>query len=79
MGSAAKPLSSGHQAALDVLLLLAEGDARARDYDGAIRLLDHAAEAGHGLPIEYQLKRHRWTRMRALHGGGRFRMGVKNS
>ena len=79
MGSAAKSLSSGHQAALDVLLLLAEGDARTLDYGGAVRLLDHAAEAGHGLPIEYQLKRHRWTRMRDLHRGGRFRIDVKNS
>jgi hypothetical protein len=76
MESAAKSLSSGHQAALDVLLLLAEGDARSRDYRGAVQLLDHAAEAGHGLPIEYQLKRHRWTRMGYVRYGSR---GVKNS
>lgn len=56
-------------AAYEVLLLLADADARWWDYSGAVRLLDHAAEAGDGLPLEYQFKRARWERLRDLRGG----------
>jgi hypothetical protein len=68
MQPASPPPSPGRQAALDVLLLLAESDARSADYRGALRMLDHAAEAARGLPIEYQLKRERWTKLRDTRG-----------
>jgi hypothetical protein len=56
------------QAAYDVLLLLADADARWWDYGNAVRLLDHAAGAGGGLPLEYEFKRARWVRLRDLRG-----------
>jgi hypothetical protein len=49
-------------------LLLADADARWWDYGNAVRLLDHAAEAGGGLPLEYEFKRARWARLRDLRG-----------
>ena len=54
------------QAAFDVLLLMADADARWWDYDSAVRLLDHAQEAAGELPLEYQLKRDRWATLRDL-------------
>ena len=54
------------QAAFDVLLLMADADARWWDYDNAVRLLDHAEDAAGELPLEYQLKRDRWVRLRHL-------------
>jgi hypothetical protein len=56
-------------AAYEVLLLLADADARWWDYRGAVRLLDHVAEAGDGLPLEYEFKLARWARLRDLRGG----------
>ena len=55
-------------AAYEVLLLLADADARWWDYGSAVRLLDHASEAGGGLPPEYEFKRARWARLRDLRG-----------
>jgi hypothetical protein len=54
------------QAAFDVLLLMADADARWWDYGNAVRLLDHAEEAAGELPLEYQLKRDRWARLRDM-------------
>jgi hypothetical protein len=54
------------QAAVDVLLLMADADARWWDYDSAVRLLDHAQDAAGELPLEYQLKRDRWARLRDM-------------
>jgi hypothetical protein len=54
------------QAAFDVLLLLADADARWWDYGSAVRLLDHASDARGGLPLEYEFKRARWARLRNL-------------
>ena len=54
-----------------MLLLLADADARWSDYRSALRLLDHASAAAGGLPLEYELKRARWARMRDLREGGR--------
>lgn len=54
------------QAAFEVLLLMADADARWWDYENAVRLLDHAQEAAGELPLEYQLKRDRWARLRDL-------------
>lgn len=56
-------------AAYEVLLLLADADARWWDYGSAVRLLDHAAEAAGELPPEYEFKRARWARLRDLRGG----------
>ena len=56
------------QAAYDVLLLLADADARWWDYAGALRLLDHAEEAAGTLPLEYEFKRARWATLRDLRG-----------
>ena len=57
-----------NHAAYEVLLLLADADARWWDYGNAVRLLDHAAEAGGGLPLEYEFKRARWARLRDFRG-----------
>lgn len=59
------------EAAYEVLLLLADADARWSDYGSALRLLDHAAEAAGGLPTEYEFKRARWSRLRELRDGRR--------
>lgn len=56
-------------AAWEVLLLLADADARWGDYAGAVKLLDHAIEAAGGVPAEYEFKRARWMRLRDLRGG----------
>ena len=58
------------RAAYEVLLVLADADARWWDYASAVRLLDHAAEAAGGLPLEYEFKRARWVRLRDLRGNG---------
>jgi hypothetical protein len=53
-------------AALEVMLLLADADARWGDYTSAIRVLDMAARAVGALPLEYQRKRERWSRLHAV-------------
>jgi hypothetical protein len=47
-------------AALDILLLLADADARWNEYRRAIDLLDQAEDAGCILTPEYQMKRVAW-------------------
>ena len=47
-------------AALDILLLLADAEARWSDYERALDLLDEAEDAGCILTPEYQMKRHTW-------------------
>src|SRR3954452_18377931 len=47
-------------AALDILLLLADAEARWSDYARAIDLLDQAEDAGCILTPEYQIKRSAW-------------------
>jgi hypothetical protein len=47
-------------AALDILLLLADAEARWSDYARAIDLLDQAEDAGCILTPEYQMKRSAW-------------------
>ena len=47
-------------AALDILLLLADAEARWSDYRRAIDLLDQAEDAGCILTPEYQMKRSAW-------------------
>jgi hypothetical protein len=49
-----------HAAALDILLLLADAEARWRDYERALDLLLAAEDAGCILTPEYRMKRHSW-------------------
>jgi hypothetical protein len=59
-------LSESRRAALEVMLLLAEADARWWNYQGAVDLIDAAARSAGGLPPEYELKRARWIRLRDI-------------
>jgi hypothetical protein len=47
-------------AALDILLLLADAEARWHDYERALSLLEKAEDAGRVLSPEYRMKRQRW-------------------
>jgi hypothetical protein len=67
MSAAAPPdRITGENAALEVLLLLAEADARWQDYRSAVRLLDMAERAAGELPDEFALKRARWVSLARL-------------
>jgi hypothetical protein len=56
-------LDEGRQAALEVMLLMADADARWWNYDGAVALLDSAEAAVGNLPADYEFKRARWRRL----------------
>ncbi len=58
----------GRQAAIDVLLLMADADARWGDYRHAVSLLDSVGEIVGELPPEYALKRERWMRLEVIAG-----------
>ena len=59
--------SPSRQAALEVILLMAEADAHWGEYDSAVSLLDTAAVVLDGqLPGDYELKRARWARLRDM-------------
>jgi hypothetical protein len=47
-------------AALDILLVLADAEARWRQYERALDLLVEAEDAGCVLSPEYRMKRHSW-------------------
>jgi hypothetical protein len=47
-------------AALDILLLLADAEARWKHYERALDLLFEAEDAGCVLSPEYRMKRHSW-------------------
>ena len=49
-----------HAAALDILLLLADAEARWRQYRRALDLLREAEDAGCVLSSEYRMKQHLW-------------------
>lgn len=51
---------SDREAALDILLLLADARASARQYRRALDLLTEAELAGGRLPLEYEVKRLAW-------------------
>ena len=55
-----------HQAALDILLVLADAEARWREHARALELLDEAEDAGCVLSPEYRMKRHLWDAALAL-------------
>jgi hypothetical protein len=47
-------------AALDILLVLADAEARWKQYERALDLLIEAEDAGCTLSPEYRMKRHSW-------------------
>jgi FixJ family two-component response regulator len=49
-------------AALEIILLLADAEARWRQYERALDLLHEAENAGCILSPEYRMKRHEWDR-----------------
>jgi hypothetical protein len=57
---------SARMAALEIMLLLADADARWGDYRSAVSLLDTAAQVAGELPDEYAVKRARWARLRSV-------------
>ena len=58
----------GRQAAIDVLLLMADADARWGEYRHAVSLVDSVEEIVGELPPEYALKRDRWARLDVIAG-----------
>jgi hypothetical protein len=62
---------SGRQAAIDVLLLMADADARWGEYRHAVSLLDSVDEIVGELPVEYAVKRDRWSRLEVITGDPR--------
>jgi hypothetical protein len=55
-------------AALEIMLALADADAGWGDYGSAVRVLDLVRRTVGDLPLEYELKRLRWTWLRDLRG-----------
>ena len=53
-------IDEDREAALDVLLLLADAEARWNNHERALDLLFEAEEAGCSLSPEYRMKRHAW-------------------
>jgi pentatricopeptide repeat protein len=53
-------LEEDRAAALDILLLLADAEARWRQYERAIDLLNEAEDAGCVLSPQYRMKRYHW-------------------
>lgn len=51
---------SDREAALDILLVLADAEARWNNHERALDLLVEAEDAGCVLTAEYRLKRHLW-------------------
>jgi hypothetical protein len=58
----------GRQAAVEVLLLMADADARWGEYRDAVSLLESVEEIVGELPAEYEVKRRRWTRLEVITG-----------
>ena len=53
-------IEDDHAAALDILLLLADAEARWNEPERALQLLAEAEDAGCTLSPEYRMKRHLW-------------------
>jgi hypothetical protein len=64
-------LEMGQEVALDVLLVMADADARWGDYASAVRVLDSVAATFGALPAEYTMRRTRWANLAGI--GGRVR------
>jgi hypothetical protein len=52
---------AGAEAAVDVLFVMADADARWGDYASAVRVLDAVAATSDSLPAEYAIKHVRWA------------------
>ena len=55
-------IDSDREAALDIILLLADAEARWHQYERALDLLVKAEDAGCVLSPEYRMKRHSWDK-----------------
>jgi hypothetical protein len=55
-------IDDDREAALDILLLLADAEARWQQFERALDLLIEAEDAGCVLSSEYQMKRRFWDR-----------------
>jgi hypothetical protein len=53
--------ATGEEAAVEVLFVMADADARWGDYASAVRVLDAVAATSDSLPAEYALKHARWA------------------
>jgi hypothetical protein len=53
-------IDEDHAAAIDILLLLADAEARWDNHERALDLLQEAEHAGCVLTPEYRMKRHAW-------------------
>ena len=62
----AEDLSAGQEVALEVLLVMADADARWGDYASAVRVLDSVAATFGGLPAEYGVRRRRWANLAGI-------------
>ena len=56
-------IDDDREAALDILLLLADAEARWQQFERALDLLTEAEDAGCVLSPEYQMKRRLWDRV----------------
>ena len=63
----AHEVAADRAAALEILLLMADADARWSEYDRALDLLDEVEHLVGRLPAEYEMKRNRWLRLRRIH------------
>ena len=59
-------LSAGQEVALDVLLVMADADARWGDYASAVRVLDSVTATFGALPPEYSVRRTRWANLAGI-------------
>ena len=59
-------LSPGQGVALEVLLVMADADARWGDYASAVRVLDSVAATFGALPAEYAVRHRRWRNLAGI-------------
>jgi len=59
-------LSTGQEIALDVLLLMADSDARWGDHASAVRVLDSVSATFGALPADYAIRRARWASLAGI-------------
>ncbi|MEA2272170.1 MAG: hypothetical protein QOI98_878 [Solirubrobacteraceae bacterium] len=59
-------LSAGQEVALEVLLVMADADARWGDYASAVRVLDSVLATFGALPADYALRRRRWANLAGI-------------
>ena len=67
-------LTSGQEVALEVLLVMADADARWGDYASAVRVLDSVTATFGSLPADYAMRRTRWANLAGI--GARVRLAA---